>query len=406
MRGSQPYDILVIGAGIVGLAAARALLIAHPRLRLCVIDKESQVAAHQSGHNSGVVHSGIYYKPGSLKAQLCVSGARQIAHYAKERGIAYERCGKLIVATDSAEAATLHTLAERAEANGVGDVQRVDASQISDFEPHATGVAGLWSPSTGIIDFPAVARGFAADIADIGGDLRLGTKVTRIDWTEADRTFNVETSLGDLVAENIVNCAGLQSDRVARMTGCEPDVRIVPFRGEYYRLADDSRALVRNLIYPVPNAAYPFLGVHLTRGVDCHVEAGPNAVLALSREGYRKSGIASGDIADMLAWPGFRRMVRRHWRTGVSEAARSLSRDRFARSLQKLVPELRPSDLIPGGAGVRAQAVRRDGMLADDFEIVAQPHGVHVLNSPSPAATASLAIADYLLPRIAAAFEL
>ncbi|HEY3330654.1 MAG TPA: L-2-hydroxyglutarate oxidase [Capsulimonadaceae bacterium] len=392
---STVYDVIVIGGGIVGLATAREIMKRRPTARLAVLEKEPEVAAHQTGHNSGVVHAGIYYKPGSLKAQLCVAGARRMAAYAQLNNVRYEQCGKLIVAATEEELPVLDTLLSRATANGVPGVKRIDKDRLSDFEPNVAGVGGLWSPSTAIIDFAGIAKAFAADINKAEGQVLTSRTVREI---RRDGSVTViVTNRGEYKTRSLVNCAGLHSDRIALMCGIEPNVRIVPFRGEYYHITPGRAHLVRGLIYPVPDPRFPFLGVHFTKSVDGSIEAGPNAVLALAREGYLKSDINLADAIGTLCWPGFVKLAMRYWKMGLDEMHRSASKARFAASLQRLVPEIGAEDLVSGGAGVRAQAVARDGSMLDDFLVVPKGLDIHVLNVPSPAATASLSIAEHLV---------
>jgi len=375
---------VVVGAGIVGLAVAHRLLLDRPHATVTVLEKENRVGGHQTGHNSGVIHSGVYYRPGSLRAKLCVAGARSMVEFCREHGIPVEVTGKLIAATSEAELPRLQTLAQRAEANGV-PARLVDPAAARELEPHVACLAGLHITSTGITDYGAVCEVLAKLIVDRGGEVRTGVRVTSIG---ADR---VHTTAGEVPMDTLVNCAGLHADRIARMAGVTPPVRIIPFRGEYFtiRRAD----LVRGLIYPVPDPDLPFLGVHLTRTVDGHRHAGPNAVLALAREGYRWRRINLRDLAETARYPGMWRLARRHLGTGVDEVRRSLSRRRFAASLARLVPDVTTEDLVPAPAGVRAQAVGRDGALLDDFLLVRHERQLHVLNAPSPAATSSLEIA-------------
>jgi len=393
------HDLAVVGAGIVGLAVARELLRRHPRLRLVVVDKEPQLAAHQTGHNSGVVHAGIYYKPGSLKARLCVAGAAELMAYCEQRGIALERCGKVIVARSAAELPRLDELERRGRANGVPGLRRVDAAGLREIEPHAVGVAALHSPYTAIVDFPAVARALADDVVAAGGELALGREVTAV-----ERRAGGELALrhGDhdaTVARRVVFCAGLWADRLARAMGADPDPRIVPFRGQYLRLAPEAQPLVRGLIYPVPDPALPFLGVHLTRHISGEVWAGPTALLVAARDAYRLGRVRRRDVRDTLGWPGTWRVMARFWRSGVAELRMAASRRAFAAACADYVPALRPEHLLPGPAGVRAQAVSRDGQLVDDFAFSEAPGALHVRNAPSPAATSSLAIASLIADR-------
>jgi L-2-hydroxyglutarate oxidase len=384
---------VVIGGGIVGLATAHRLLLDRPDARVTVLEKEDRVAAHQTGHNSGVIHAGVYYAPGSLKARLCRAGSQSMVDFCAAHGIPAQVCGKLIVATDDAELPRLHSLHERAVANGLA-ARLLTADQAREYEPNIACVAAMHVPSTGIVDFAAVGRTLATLVEKAGGEVRLGTRVTAI------RRGLVVTTRGEVEADVLINCAGLYADRIARLAGVDPPARIIPFRGEYYELRPERQGLVRGLIYPVPDPRFPFLGVHLTRMIDGSVHAGPNAVLATAREGYRWRRFSARDVAGILGWPGMWRMGRRHYRYGLTEVRRSLSRRRFAADLARLVPALTAADIVPAGAGVRAQAVRRDGGLVDDFLIVARPGQLHVLNAPSPAATSSLEIAKHLVSQV------
>ncbi|MEP6462992.1 MAG: L-2-hydroxyglutarate oxidase [Frankiaceae bacterium] len=391
----------MVGAGLVGLATAYRLLQARPELRLAVIDKEPVVAAHQSGHNSGVLHAGVYYVPGSLKARLCVAGKSEMESYASDRGIPFQRCGKLIVAADAGEFGRLQTLYERGVANGVSGVRMIGPEEMQEYEPHAVGVRAVHVPPTGIIDFTAVARSLAEDVTTAGGRLLLGRQLTAISAATGGRALDLTG--GDRVTTRLlVTCAGLHSDRIAALTA-EPDgdplPSIVPFRGDYYSLVPSARHLVHGLIYPVPDPALPFLGVHLTRRHDGEVWAGPNAVLALAREGYRRRDVVPRDVVDVLRSPGFRRLARRYWRVGAQESWRDVVKKAFLRDLQRYVPSLRGEDLVFGPSGVRAQAVDADGSLVDDFRLAEGDGVLHVLNAPSPAATASLAIGGILAAR-------
>lgn len=391
---------VVIGAGIVGLATAHRLLLDRPGAEVTVLDKEPRVAAHQTGHNSGVIHAGVYYRPGSLKARLCRTGSRSMVDFCTEHQLPVEVCGKLIVATDPVELPRLHALHERAQANGLA-ARLLTPDEAAEFEPHVRCVAAIHVPTTGIVDFPAVCRTLATLVEKAGGQIRLGTRVTAI-RERAGGSYAVATPAGEMDADVVVNCAGLHADRVAKLAGVDPPARIIPFRGEYYELVPGRRELVRGLIYPVPDPRFPFLGVHLTRMIDGGVHAGPNAVLATAREGYRWRRVNPRDVAGIAGWPGMWRLARRHLRYGLAEARRSLSRRRFAADLARLVPELTAADIVPAGSGVRAQAVHRDGSLVDDFLIVARPGQLHVLNAPSPAATSSLEIAKHLVAQLPA----
>ena len=399
---SAPHDVLIVGGGIVGLATAHAVQSRLPAARVVVVDKEPAVAAHQTGHNSGVVHSGIYYRPGSTKAELAVRGAEAMLAFCAEHGVAHDRCGKLVVATDPGQLVALAALAERARANGVA-VAELGPGGAADHEPEVRCVGALHVPSTGRADFAAVTRTLAGLVAEAGGEVRTGCLVRGA--RREDDGWTVDTSLGPMETRFLVGCAGLQADRVARRSGVDPGARILPFRGEYLDVTGASADLVRGLIYPVPDPDLPFLGVHLTRGLDGHVHAGPNAVPALAREGYRRHHVSPVDVAGALAWPGSWRLARRHWRHGLAEIRRSADRGRFAASVQELVPRVTAADLIPAPAGVRAQAVGRDGALLDDFHLVDGDRSVHVVNAPSPAATASLLIGERVADRVVAGWR-
>jgi L-2-hydroxyglutarate oxidase len=402
-------DIAVIGGGIVGLATAMALT-GSTRASVVVLEAEASLAAHQTGHNSGVVHSGLYYKPGSLKARNCVAGREALYAFCAEHGIAHERCGKVVVAVHESERPRLEELERRGRGNGLEGLRRLGPEEIREREPHVRGVAGLFVPDTGIVDYNAVTEAYAARMRAAGGQVLTGARVTacRRDrstgGTAADLVL--ETARGGLRCGALVNCAGLQSDRVARLCGVEPGVRIVPFRGEYYDLVPARQHLVRNLVYPVPDPAFPFLGVHFTRMVHGGVEAGPNAVLALKREGYARTSFSARDLAELLTYPGFWRMGLRHWRMGLHESWRSTSTGAFVAALRRLVPELARADVRRAGAGVRAQALEPDGKLSDDFLIVEAERMIHVLNAPSPAATASITIGRTIAARAAERFGL
>ena len=387
--------VLVVGGGIVGVAVARELVIRSPRTSVTVIEKDADLATHQTGNNSGVIHSGIYYRPGSLKAELCVEGRSALLRFCEENDIAHEVCGKVVVALNDAEKMQLESLHDRAKANGLDGVRKISLGELREIEPYCTGIAALFVPQTGIVDYPSVTRRMVSSVSDSGVDVQLATEV--LDIKETSEGVRVVTSKGDFLAEHVITCAGLQSDRISRLTEVDLDVRIVPFRGEYYVLRESSKRLVRNLIYPVPNPEFPFLGVHFTRMISGEVECGPNAVLALAREGYDKLDFSLRDSWETLSWPGFRKVAKKYWKTGLGEIYRSLSKSAFTRALQRLVPEISESDLIPAGSGIRAQACSRDGGLLDDFSI--RQHGklTHVVNAPSPAATASMAVARYIV---------
>ncbi len=383
------WDVVVVGGGIVGVATAMTLL-ERFRASVCVLEAEDRLAPHQTGHNSGVIHSGLYYRPGSLKARNCVEGRRLLQEFCEREGVPFEVCGKLVVALDPEEIPALEELARRGAANGLEGVRELDLSGMREHEPHVAGIRGLWVPQTGIVDFTGVTLAMGRRVEELGGEIRLGSRFLSV-RRDGGRLV-LETASGAVRARSLVNCAGLQSDRVARRCGVDPGVRIVPFRGEYWELEEPAARLVRNLIYPVPDPGFPFLGVHLTRMIGGGVEAGPNAVLALKREGYRRTSISARDTLETLAWPGFRRLAMRYWRMGLAEQWRSLSKAAFVRSVRRLVPEVRGEHMRRGGAGVRAQALAPDGKLLDDFHIVRGAGMVHVLNAPSPAATASIAI--------------
>ena len=388
------YDVAVIGGGIVGLATARAVAARLPGVDLAIIEKEPAVGAHQTGHNSGVLHTGIYYTPGSLRAKLCVQGHRAMAEFCRHEGLPFRDGGKVVVATTQAQVPRLEELQRRGNLNGVRGLRRLDGDQLREREPHARGVAALDVPEAASVDFAAVARRIAADLP---GELRTGAPLEAV---EVGDVVALHAGGSRVTARLVVNCGGLHSDRVARLAGATPEVRIIPFRGEYYRLRDEAATLVRSLIYPVPDPTFPFLGVHFTRRVDGTVEVGPNAVLALGREHYRGSRPNAADIAEMLRFGGFWRLVGRHWRAGSAEFWRSRIPAVYARSARALVPEVTGADLLPGGAGVRAQAVGADGRLVDDFYIQNSPGFIHLLNAPSPAATASLAIGEHVAEQV------
>jgi len=398
------YDIAVVGAGIVGLSFAMQVGERFPRLRLVVLEKESGVAQHQTGHNSGVIHSGVYYKAGSLKARLCVAGAREMVQFCAQHGIPHEVCGKLIVATNAEEAARLDDLLARGVANGLEGLRLLSRDAMLEIEPHVGGVRALHVPSTGITDYAAVTANYAEIATRSGAEVRTNAGVVGFDRssnTQPDAVV-VRTRAGDFSARYVVNCAGLYSDRVARMAGDDPGMLLVPFRGEYYDLAPARKELVRNLIYPVPDPRYPFLGVHFTRRIQGNVDAGPNAVLAFRREGYRWSDVDFSETLEVFMDAGFRAMARQHWKNGLDEFRRSLRKREFVRSCQRLVPAVRMEDMTPGGSGVRAQAVGADGALVDDFRFAGRDRFLHVLNVPSPAATASLPIGREILKMVPA----
>lgn len=401
--GEAAYDIAVIGGGIVGLATANALLDSKPKLKLVLLEAEDRFAAHQTGHNSGVIHSGLYYKPGSKKAQYCVEGREAMYRFCEENGIAHERCGKIVVATSEAEFPKLEELYRRGEANGLKGIKWLTAEEIKEYEPHASGLRGIHVPETGIVDYKAVSSRMARIAQDRGARLKVASRVVGV--RSMDQGLILQTYADEIRCKGLVNCGGLQSDRVARMSGVDPGVKIVPFRGEYYELKPERASLVRNLIYPVPDPNFPFLGVHFTRMIGGGVEAGPNAVLAFKREGYRKSDIKVRDLAETLTYGGFWRMAAKYWKTGMGEMWRSYSKHAFVTALQRLMPELRDEDVKSGGSGVRAQAMDPSGNLLDDFHVVHAARQIHVLNAPSPAATSSLSIGKAIAGMAAQHFD-
>jgi len=397
-------DLLIIGAGIVGLAAALQTTRRLPGMRVLVLDKENRVAAHQTGHNSGVIHSGIYYRTGSLKARNCVAGAASMKRFCQEQGVPFEECGKLVVATTSEEVPRLEQLHQRGMANGVPGLRLLEPAQFREIEPHCSGLRALQVPTTGIVDYTAVAKKYAELIASGGSEIVLGAKVTGL---HEDGEANVaRTDAGDFRAKYVINCAGLYSDTVARMASAQTELEIVPFRGEYYEVRPERRSLVKALIYPVPDPRFPFLGVHFTRRISGSIEAGPNALLALRREGYTGASVDLREAAETLGFSGFWKMARRYWRMGLAEQYRSWVKSSFVKSLQKMVPELEESDLVPGGSGVRAQAVDKNGNLLDDFHFVQRGRMIHVCNVPSPAATASLEIGREIVDMLVQQFGL
>lgn len=397
-------DVVVVGGGIVGAATALALTDLAPGRQVVIVEKEAALARHQTGNNSGVIHSGLYYRPGSLKAQNCVAGRQELYRFCVEHNIPHEKCGKVVVATHVGELAALDELERRGKANGLNGIKRLDGAELKEYEPHVAGVAGLLVPETGIVDYVKVTQAYAAVVQARGGRVVAGAEVARVDSVAGG--FALTTAKGTIRARFVVNCAGLQCDRVARMCGVDPRLRIVPFRGEYYKLTEAKRGLVKNLIYPVPDAKFPFLGVHYTRMIDGAVEAGPNAVLAFKREGYSQFSFSVRDTWETLAYPGFRKLARRFWKVGLQEYRRSWCKQTFVRDLRRLIPELNGDDIYRAGAGVRAQAVAADGSLLDDFQIIEQDRMVHVLNAPSPAATASLSIGKTVAQKAVASFAL
>lgn len=382
------YDVVVIGGGIVGLATALQVQKHKPEFKILVLEKESALARHQTGNNSGVIHSGLYYKPGSLKATNCIRGYHLVIGFCREHGIPFELCGKIVVATDEAERPLLENLYQRGQQNGLQNLKKLSGEQLREYEPHVAGLEGLFVPQTGIVDYRLVAEKFGEVLTSRGAEIHLSEKVIALKERE------VITDKGNYSTKLIINCAGLYSDKVAAMTVNPLNVRIIPFRGEYYKLRKEKESLVKNLIYPVPDPNFPFLGVHFTRMAKGGVEAGPNAVLAFGREGYRKSDINLKELTESLLWPGFQKVAKKYWRTGFGEMYRSFSKAAFTKALQKLIPDIREEDLVEGGAGVRAQACDRDGGLVDDFMILESSSAINVCNAPSPAATSSLAIGE------------
>jgi L-2-hydroxyglutarate oxidase len=384
------YDIAIIGGGIIGMASAMALASSNKDLLIVVLEAEDRLAAHQTGNNSGVIHSGLYYKPGSLKATNCTIGRELLYEFCRTHDIPHDRCGKIVVAVSEEELVLMENLRERGKANGLKGIKRLGPEEIKEYEPHITGLGGLFIPDTGIVDYVKVTEKYAEIFKTNGGEIKLNAKVKKI--TKTSNEIQLHTGGEVVTCKNLLNCGGLYSDRIARMCGVDPGLKVVPFRGEYYELKAEKHSLIRNLVYPVPDPQFPFLGVHFTRMIHGGVEAGPNAVLALKREGYKKFNFSIRDVMEMLFYKGFRKMAYKHWRMGMGEVVRSFNKSAFTRALQRLLPEIRKEDLVPGGAGVRAQALEADGNLADDFRINESPHMMHVLNAPSPAATASINI--------------
>lgn len=397
------FDVVIIGGGIVGLATALKTKELNPNLEIAILEKEKELALHQTGNNSGVIHSGLYYKPGSLKAENCIRGYRYMTNFCRSNNIPFEICGKIIVATHTGELAGLENLFNRGLANGLDKIRKLSREELTAIEPHVAGIAGLYVPYTGIVDYKEVSRKMAEIFEKkYGGKIFTDNKVTGI---STDKSGVRVTSIKETCTARIfVNTAGLFSDQIAELSGVRPGLRIIPFRGEYYKLKHEKEFLVRNLIYPVPDPAFPFLGVHFTRMMKGGVEAGPNAVFAFKREGYRKSDISFSDLWDSISWPGFQKVMLRYTRMGVGEYYRSFSRIAFTKALQRLIPEIRKEDLISGGSGIRAQACDRNGNLLDDFVFLETDWGINVLNAPSPAATASLAIGETIALKIASRF--
>ena len=391
----QSYDIGVIGGGIIGLATAMRLIQEYPQYKVVVLEKDSEIATHQTGHNSGVIHAGIYYAPGTQKANFCSTGGKLLREFCDERGIEYEMCGKVIIANTEEEIPRLDDLFQRGTANGALDLELVGPERLRELEPHAAGLKAIWSPNTGIIDFMKVSHAYATEFREGGGDLLTGTPVRGV--VRRDDRLYMETPRGEITARHIINCAGLHADSVARMMGVDPGLRIVPFRGEYFSIRPERASLVNGLIYPVPNPAMPFLGVHFTKRINGSVEAGPNAVLAFAREGYKKTSFNMGDTLGTFLYPGFIRMAKKYWKTGLDEQWRSMRKSVFLKSLQTLMPEIQMEDLAAPGAGVRAQSIDRKGNLLQDFAISQTENAIHVLSAPSPGATSSLTISRYIV---------
>jgi len=392
------YDFIIVGGGIVGLATALRILEARPGGKLLLLEKEASLGRHQTGHNSGVLHAGLYYKPGSLKAKLAVEGLRQMVDFCQKHNVPHEQCGKIVVATKKGELQRLESLFERGTANGLKGLRKLGTEQIREIEPHAAGLAAIHVPEEGIVDYGAVVQAMAKEVQAKGGEIRTGDRVERLEGTGGN--WRVETKQGEFEARQVVACAGLHSDRMVSRSGMEPPAKIMPFRGEYYVIRKERQSLVQNLIYPVPDPQFPFLGVHFTRMIAGGVEAGPNAVLALAREGYTWGNINIRDLAESLSFPGLWKFMMKYPSICSYEVWRSISRREFCRSLQKLVPDIRENDLEPGSAGVRAQAMSADGSLVEDFSFVEGPGILHVVNAPSPAATASLAIGEHIVQRL------
>jgi (S)-2-hydroxyglutarate dehydrogenase len=388
------YNVVIIGGGIVGLASALKIKEANPRYRVVVLEKEKKVAQHQTGHNSGVIHSGLYYKPGSLKAKNCVDGYNALIRFCDEEEIPYELCGKIVVATDRNEIPYLHQLTERGIANGLTGIKKLQAEELKEYEPHVNGVEGIFVPQTGIIDYKQVAEKYAEKFRHFGGEIFTDNQVEG--FRRNGNLVEVITNRQTFITRLVVNCAGLYSDKMTRRTGMAATYKIIPFRGEYYQLKPEKEYLVKNLIYPVPDPNFPFLGVHFTRMIGGGIEAGPNAVLAYRREGYKKTDVHVGEFMESLFYKGFRKVAAKYWRTGWGEFHRSYSKKAFTKALQRLLPEIQKDDLIPGGAGVRAQACTKDGGLVDDFLILEKEKFINVGNAPSPAATSSLSIGHHI----------
>ena len=391
---TQKFDVTIIGAGIIGLGTAISILKKHPKIKLGILEKDKQVAAHQTGHNSGVIHSGIYYKPGSLKAKFCVKGRASMAQFCIENDLKYDKCGKIIVAYKEEEFPRLEALMERGKANLVQGLELIGPERTQEIEPNAVGLKALYAPNTAIVDYTEVSELFAKNVTNNGANILLDTKF--LNSNTKNKSTIIQTSNGDIETKYVINCAGLYSDRVAKNMGVNPNLRIIPFRGEYFSLIPEKSNLINGLIYPVPDPQFPFLGVHLTKNVKGFIEAGPNAVLAWAREGYKKIDINPYDVINTLTYPGFVKFSSKNLKTGLMEINRSFRKKIFLKDLQKMVPSLNSSDLIKGGSGVRAQAIGSDGSLIDDFAIEMGSRSIHVLNAPSPGATSSLIIGDYI----------
>lgn len=386
------YDIIIIGAGLVGLATAYQTKLKNPDSKILILEKEKDVALHQSGHNSGVIHSGIYYKPGSLKAKNCIEGYNSVINFAEQHGIRYDLCGKIIVATSQEELPLLDNIYKRGIENGLQDLKYLSREEFREIEPHCEGVRAIKVPQTGIIDYPGIAKKIKELFEELGGEVRFSNEVKNI--TNKGSEIIVITNNSEFKTRKLISCAGLYSDKITKMTNEKNDVVIIPFRGEYYKIKDEKKHLVKHLIYPVPDPSFPFLGVHFTRMIDGNIEAGPNAVLAFKKEGYNFFDFNFSETMQTMLWPGFRKIVAKYGKTGMGEMHRSLSKSAFTKALQKLLPEIQENDLVPGGSGVRAQACDRNGGLIDDFDIVKNGNIIHVRNAPSPAATSCLSIGN------------
>ncbi|MEX0779701.1 MAG: L-2-hydroxyglutarate oxidase [Balneolales bacterium] len=397
------YDVIIIGAGIVGLSTAYKILKKYPNSKVAVLEKEKRVATHQTGRNSGVIHSGIYYKPGSYKAKNCISGRHQLVEFCREHGIGYDLCGKLIVAVNDSESVRLESIFQRGLENQIEGIEKINQASLREIEPHTNGIEAIHVPCAGIVDFVGVCEKLQSLIVDMGGEICLNQEVKQI--TESGDVAEINTTTGSFKTDYLINCAGLFSDRIAEKAGLNPPVQIVPFRGEYYKLRKEAEKLVNGLIYPLPNPEFPFLGVHFTRMVSGGVECGPNAVFAFKREGYSKLSLHPKDLVQTLSYPGFWRMAGRHWRMGLDEIHRSFSKKAFLNELKKLIPALTLDDIVSAPSGVRAMALDVNGNIVDDFSFVKQGNQIHILNAPSPAATAGLALGDEILEKAERDFE-